>query len=201
MVTRVSKCSLPQRSCVHAKRYWPATRSACCSTLAPCDISFPGKAPTADTPLRLSSIDQHQLISLVCDLLVLICTINVQEERFNAGSTTCGCVLWKPGTPTGNASHGLFVRSRPDIRGTSSRLRGVRRGPAPRSRTQPEARRHAQVGRARQLDALRSASDGHHRQHGPASPHVRPPGPGRPVQLGQGDSRPGEKLDRSRRMG
>src|SRR5215831_244627 len=60
------------------------------------------KAPTADAPLMLSPMDQHQLISLVCDLLVPICTINAQEERFNAGSTTCLRPLWKPDTSAGD---------------------------------------------------------------------------------------------------
>src|SRR5215510_6544824 len=79
MVTLVSKCSLLQRSCVHAKRYWPATRCACRYTLAPCGSPFPGKAPTADTLLMLSPMDQHQQLSRVCDLLVSICTINAKE--------------------------------------------------------------------------------------------------------------------------
>src|SRR5438128_12318968 len=93
VMTLARKFSLPQRSCVNAKRYWPAIRCTGCYTLAPCSISFPCKAPTADTPLMLSLMDQHQQLSLVCDLLVSICTINAQEERFNAGSTTCLCAL------------------------------------------------------------------------------------------------------------
>ncbi len=67
-------------------------------------------------------------------VLASICPIHSQEERFNAGSTTCLCALWKPDTPTGDASHGLSVRSRPDVSGTSDRLRGARRGHAQRPR-------------------------------------------------------------------
>jgi len=51
VMTRASKSSLLQRSCGHAKHSWPATHSACCSALAPCDLHFPGKAPTADASL------------------------------------------------------------------------------------------------------------------------------------------------------
>src|SRR5713101_1861122 len=75
-----------------------------------------------------------------------------------------------------------------------TRARAVRRGPAPSSRTQPKAWRCAQVGWHSQLHALRSASDGYHCEHGPASPHVRPLGTDRSHTLGQGDPRPGEKL-------
>src|SRR5262245_33684875 len=84
-------------------------------------------------------------------VLVSICTINAQEERFNAGSTTCLCSLWKPDTPTGDASHGLSVYSRPDISSTSRSLRGARRGPARGSRSEPKTWRGPALGWARQL--------------------------------------------------
>src|SRR5215831_10179498 len=68
---------------------------------------------------------------------------------------------------------------------------GVLRAPAP----SPKRGGVLKWGGARQLHALRSASDRHYRQHGAASPHVRPPGAGRPRALGQGDPPLGPKLD------